>query len=129
MKASSFRETDPALIHNSPPLPWSYSNLLLFNCRFLTSFQAPVQFYSNYTEYFFPLVFVLFLSYNTLSHCFSYRFFLTILFPIVFTFVLMPLLIHVLFYDLIIHVFFYDLIYSFGLNCRGFELAGGLTFF
>ena len=70
MRASSFREIDPPLIHNSPPFLWSYSNMLLFNCCFLTSFQPPVHFYSNF--------------YNTFSHCFSYCFFLTILFPTVF---------------------------------------------
>ena len=70
MRASSFREIDPPLIHNSLPFLWSYSNLLLFNCCFLTSFQPPVQFYSNFN--------------NTFSHCFSYCFLLTILFPTVF---------------------------------------------
>ena len=73
MRTSSFREIDPPLIHNSPPFLWSYSNLLLFNCCFLTSFQPPAHFYSNFNNTFS----------HCFSYCFSYCFFLTILFPTV----------------------------------------------
>ena len=98
------------LIHESPLIqrdrPSLNSNLLLFNCCYLTSFQPPVQFYSNFKQYISPLFFILFLSYNTFPtvfHIFSQYFF-----PLLLRLFLCPL--YITWFS--IHSLFYHLIYA-----------------